>query len=382
MDVIGIISSYQIGGKVNYLVYLGHPAHYHFLKHTIKDLEAMGHKVDILIKTKDILEELLKNDGVTYLNILPEGRKQNKFSIIKALLKRVLRLYRITGKKKYALMIGSEPSIGQVGWLRGIPSIVYLEDDLDVVPEFAKLAFPFAKDILSPISCDLGKWKKKQIAYHGYQKLPYLHPKVFKPDFDVFSKASGITDPNEKVFFIRLSSLSAHHDFGIKGLSDQLLDKVVGSLSKKGKVFISSEGECPEKYKHLELTIHKNDIHHFLFYCSMLVCDSQSMTVEASMLGVPSIRFSDFAGRIGVLEELEKKYGLTYGFKTNDPESMMQKIEELLLMDNIRETFQERRQKMLSEKIAVSEFLTWYMANYPKSREEFKKDPKVQFQFR
>ena len=39
----------------------------------------------------------------------------------------------------------------------------------------------------------------------------------------------------------------------------------------------------------------------------MLVCDSQSMTVEAAILGIPSIRYSDFSGRIGVLEELEKR---------------------------------------------------------------------------
>ncbi len=35
------------------------------------------------------------------------------------------------------------------------------------------------------------------------------------------------------------------------------------------------------------------------------------MIAEAAVLGTPSIRFNDFVGKLGYLEDLEHKYGLT-----------------------------------------------------------------------
>ena len=43
------------------LIYLGHPAHFHLYKFVIANWRANGHNVLILIKKKDILEDLLKN---------------------------------------------------------------------------------------------------------------------------------------------------------------------------------------------------------------------------------------------------------------------------------------------------------------------------------
>ncbi len=62
-------------------------------------------------------------------------------------------------------------------------------------------------------------------------------------------------------------------------------------------------------------------MHHVLSFASLLICDSQSMSVEAAMLGVPSLRYSSFSGRISVLEELEHQYGLTYGINPEHPET-------------------------------------------------------------
>lgn len=39
---------------------MGHPAHFHLFKNTIILLKEAGHDVKILIKKKDILEDLLK----------------------------------------------------------------------------------------------------------------------------------------------------------------------------------------------------------------------------------------------------------------------------------------------------------------------------------
>jgi predicted glycosyltransferase len=117
-------------------------------------------------------------------------------------------------------------------------------------------------------------------------------------------------------------------------------------------------------------------------FASMLISDSQSMSVESSMLGVPSLRFSDFAGRISVLEELEDKYGLTFGIETSEPDKLLDRISSLLSLPNIRSEFQKRREIMLSDKINVTKFMTWFIEMYPDSHKCIKENPDYQLRFR
>ena len=97
-------------------------------------------------------------------------------------------------------------------------------------------------------------------------------------------------------------------------------------------MLISSETEIDERLRKYQLKIKHTDIHHVMAYASLLISDSQSMSVEAAMLGVPNLRFSDFSGRISVLEELENVYGLTTGVKTNEPKRLIDETEKLLAM--------------------------------------------------
>jgi uncharacterized protein len=166
---------------MNILVYFGHPAQYLFLREAMKQLKA-EHSITILIKTKDILENLLTNDGFEYINILPKERGNTKLSILTSLLKRNLKLLPIILRTKPKLMIGTDASIAQMGFLLGIKRITITEDDYSVIKTLAKLTYPFTSTILCPTICDVGKWREKKIGYEGYMKLAYLHPKYFKPN--------------------------------------------------------------------------------------------------------------------------------------------------------------------------------------------------------
>ena len=119
-----------------------------------------------------------------------------------------------------------------------------------------------------------------------------------------------------------------------------------------------------------------------MYYATMFIGDSQTMTSEAAVLGTPSIRCNTFVGRIHYLEEEEYKYGLTYGFRPDQTEAMFQKIEELLVMPNLKQEWQARRQKMLSEKIDYSRFLTWFIENYPESARIMRENPDYQWRFK
>lgn len=164
-------------------------------------------------------------------------------------------------------------------------------------------------------------------------------------------------------------------------MDDELARIVVKKLSAHGNVYITSERELTKHIESYRLKINLLDIHHIMAFAALFIGDSQSMSVEAAMLGTPSIRYSSFSGRIGVLEELQEKYELTYGIQPNCSDQLLSKIDELLSDSQTVELFKERRLKMLQDKIDVSAFFTWFISNYPNSLQIMKEDPNFQLSF-
>lgn len=361
------------------LVYIGHPAQYHFAKHTIRNLQRDGHEVKILIKTKDILEQLLKEDRLEYRNIQETVRKNTKWGILKASLERSWIVLQEAWRFKADLLMGTDSSVAQAAWLLRKPAITTLEDDVEIIKNLARLTYPFTTDILVPSVCQVGKWEKKKIGYDGYMKLAYLHPNYFKPSKATVEKY-GIRD---KYVLIRLAKLAAHHDAGIKGLNAKIVENIIGTAEKNGyRVLISSETDIDKSIKKYQLHIRHTDIHHVMAFASLLISDSQSMTVEACMLGVPNLRFSDFTGRIRVLEELEHHYGLTIGIRTDEPKRLVDETEKMLGNVSNKEQYLQKRQQMLKDKIDVTAFLTWFVKNYPESKRIMKNNPDYQYIFK
>ena len=124
---------------------------------------------------------------------------------------------------------------------------------------------------------------KEKIGYNGYMKLGYLHPNVFKHNNEVINNYNL---PKDYVL-IRLSGLDAYHDLDAKGMSKEVLNKIIKILNSNSmKFFISSEKPIGKKYKANLLTISPNDMQDVLFNSSLLVSDSQSMSVEAAILKI------------------------------------------------------------------------------------------------
>ncbi len=113
-----------------------------------------------------------------------------------------------------------------------------------------------------------------------------------------------------------------------------------------------------------KLKVSPEKAHSLIAYATLFLGDSQTMSSEAAVLGVPSLRCNSFAGRISYLEEEEKKYGLTYAFLPEDFNKMLIKVKELLNMPDLKKEWQERRHVMLSDKIDVTAFWVWFVENY------------------
>lgn len=361
------------------LFYMGHPAHFHLFKNIIRNLERKGNQISILIKKKDILEDLLRNGKYSYHNILPEGRKDNKVGIALGLIKRDLRLLRFCLNSRPDILVGTSSEIGHVGTLLKIPSINVNEDDADVVPLFSKISYPWSTYVLSPSVCNNGKWELKTVKYNGYHELAYLHPNHFTPDKKIVESYFSADSP---FFLIRFAKLSAHHDAGIRGISDEIAKTIIEKLEPFGRVYITSERSLTPDFEKYRISINPLDIHHVMAFASMYIGDSQTMAAEAGVLGTPFIRFNDFVGRIGYLNELENKYKLGFGVKPDHPKKLLEVISEILVMPDYKNIFQARRIQMLKEKIDLAEFMTWLIEGYPESITVLKITPDYQYNFR
>jgi len=356
------------------LIYCGHPAQYHFFKNSIINLERKSIETLLAIKTKDILVDLVKADRKEYVNILPRGRKSSRLGIAMGLLTRFIRMVVVLSRYRPDLVVGADPGVAWASYFLRIPHISAFEDDESIIKELAVLTFPITSTILIPTSCNVFSYTDKVVKYKGYMKLAYLHP-------DYFSQVKFFKDNNPESVLIRVSGLDAFHDFGKLGLEEDILDQIIRLLIPRFCVQISSEKPISSKYDEYILEINPENIHRTLEKSTLLISDSQSMSMEAAMLGIPSVRYNDFAGKIGVLNELESVYGLTFGVNTNNPDQLVSIISNLIGIPSLRIEFQKRRKIMLLDKINVTNFLTWFLSDYPKSHNTMRVDPAVQNKF-
>jgi len=338
---------------MNYLFHLGHPAHFHLFKHVITDLRAAGHTADILIKKKDVLEDLLKASGWEYFNILPEGRGDSKLGLALGMAKRDWRMLRHCIKRRPDVLIGTSVEISHIGKLLGVPSINVNEDDWDVVPMYAKLAYPLATRILAPVGCRMGKWEYKTAHYDGYHELAYLHPERFTPDPAIPRQYFGSDEP---YVLMRFARLTAHHDTGISGITDELAQRVIDEIGDRCKVWITSERPLSPRFEGHRICIKPIDMHHVMAGAEFYIGDSQTMAAEAGVLGIPFIRHNGFVGRISYLDQLENTYRLGYGIPAAEPEQVLETLSLLMTQTERNTLWKERRARMLSEKIDVTAY--------------------------
>jgi predicted glycosyltransferase len=357
------------------LIDIGHPAHVHLFKNFAWIMEKKGHKILFTTRDKEVAIQLLKAYGFDFISF-GEPYKNIKGKLFGLLKFNSLMLKEALKFKPDIFISHGSMYAAQVSWLLRKPHIS-LEDTGNL--EQIRLYKPFTKYILTSdiFGQDYGK---KQIRYTGYHELAYLHPNYYKPDDSVF-KFLGL-NKSEKFVILRFVSWKATHDIGHKGLSLEIKKRTVNELSRYANVFITSEAELSEDLRKYQITIPPEKIHDALSFATLLYGESATMASEAAVLGTPAI-FLDNDGR-GYTDEEERKYGLVFNYTESlkDQDKSIQKAIELLQLPNLKQEWQKRRQKMLSEKIDVTAFMVWFIENYPESAKIMKENPDYQWNFR
>lgn len=379
------------------LVQLAHPAHFHYYKNSIKQLQKDGHNVVLVLTTKDILETLVKDAGFEYTNIMVKSHKNSKIGYLYDMIVRCIRILLLTLKHKIDLLTGSTIEISLIGWLLRKPSINIGEDDAAVVQKYINMVAPFIDVRLTPVVCNDGKLEPHSVHYPSNMELGYLHPNHFKADKTIV-EGYGI-DTEKPYFILRFSSLNAHHDDGIKGINTAIAQRLIDILSPHGEIYITSERELESQFEFYRIRINPLDMHHVMAFASLYIGDSQTMAAEAGVLGTPFVRFNDFVGRIGYLRELEDVNQLGYGIhatllnedspirltngqvQPSGTEALYKTVEDIVAMsaDERQRIFTTRRERMLSEKIDYAKFLTWFIEHYPASAKETKDNQNPEF---
>lgn len=358
------------------LIDIGHPAHVHLFRNLYHRLKEQGNEVFVTTQEIQIVKELLNFYLIDY--IVVGQKKKGLFGKGLSVIYRTLLLSSFILRKKIDICIGSTASIVQAAFISFKPSI-FMDDDDDPIELFVvKTAHPFASVILSPKGTI--RKSKKTIYYNGYHELAYLHPFRFIPNESIIQKYS--LTAKDKYFVLRFVALTGHHDKGQEGINMVKKRELINLLTKKGRVFITSEKPIEPEFEQYRIPVSPEEIHHFLYYATMFIGDSQTMSSESAVLGTPSIRSNSFVGKISYLEDEEHNYGLTYGFKPENFNNLLLKVEELLANPNLKELWQEKRLKMLKDKIDVTALMVWFIENYPESANIMKENPDYQHQFK
>lgn len=361
---------------MNVLIDINHPAHVHLLRNTYSMLVANGNNVIVTVKEIPSAVKLLDLYGIPYVNI---GKKDD--ALAKKGLDQLmfdLRILKLVREHHIDLGIGSSINLPHVSKLSRMKSIVLDDDDDDAEPLFVKFGHPFADAILTPSA--IKRKSKKAVYVDSYHELAYLHPNRFTPDPTVLREAG--LEEGEPFFILRFNAFKAHHDVGAEGLSIENKRRLVELLKARGKVLITTERNIDDEFKPYQMKVSPEKAHSLMYYATMFVGDSQTMTSEAAVLGTPAVKCNTFAGRLAVPNELEQKYGLCYSFLPTQQDAFFAKIDELLAMSNLKEEWQKRRQRLLTEKMDYSGFLVWFLEHYPQSRRILARQPDIQSQFK
>ena len=354
------------------LVDIGHPAHVHYFRNFISIMQGKGHKFLVSARDKEVTHSLLDHHQIEYVS-RGTGRKGfigKLFYLIEADYK----LFKLAKKFKpdLSLSFGSAYA-AQVSKLLGVPHIAF--DDTEHAKLEHLMYVHFTNCILTPnpFKKDFGD---KHIKFDGSMDIAYLHPKYYESNIKYLEELKLV---GKTYFFLRFVKWDATHDIGQSGISVEGKNKIIKLLTKYGEVLISSEDNLPSEFRKY---IYQGDpfkIHTIIQYSSLFIGESGSMATEAAVLGTPSIMVNTSAKYFGVFEHISK-FGNLFYYDNDIP--AIEKIKDLLSNHDFKKNSIKNAQEYIQQSINLTDFMVWFIENYPNSFRTMKENPDYQYNFK
>jgi len=343
---------------MNILIDIGHPGHVHLLHPLAEELKGRGHRVFYSVRDIPVAKRLMEHYGMTpWIDL--GGKRDSLVGKAFIVLQQDCRILRFVQKNHIDIGLSSGLVLSQVSRLTKMRSFVFDDDDDEAEPLSVKYEHPLSDVVFTP-DC-ISRKTPRAIYYPGTHELAYLHPRRFMPDPTVLQHA-GIGD-GERFFIMRFVALKGHHDVGQQGLTRDQKQQLVDVLKPHGRVIITSERAIEPEFEPYRLPVPPEEMHSLMAYSSMFVGDSQTMTSEAAVLGVPALKCNTFAGRLSVPNMLENKYKLCFAYTPNQFGDMLAHIRQLLACnpEELKAEWQVKRKRMLDDMIDPTEFFINYI---------------------
>ncbi|MBM3456492.1 MAG: DUF354 domain-containing protein [Bacteroidetes bacterium] len=359
--------------KMKVLVDVGHPGHVHYFKNVWKTLRDRGHEFLFIAREREVISQLLNSYNIRFLNRGKGGDSKLGKLLYMLYADAFILNASIKFKPDLLLSFGS-PYTAHVSRLINVPHVALNDTEhTDVVHK--KFTYPFTDTIITPHNYQ-HKLGPKQIRINCTIEYFYLHPKFYRPDISIY-QLLGIS-PKTKYAIVRFVSWNAFHDTNQLGLTLSQKRDIVSLLKQKYKVFISSERAIEPDFEAYQIKIPPHRMHDALAYASIFVGESGTMASESAMLGTPVVYINSLPLMCYLL--MEQEYGILKHFSSGD--GVFDYIVQIFQNDYLKEEATQRRDKMLSGFINPTEFLGWFIENYPKSCEIMKDNPDYQYTFK
>lgn len=354
------------------MIDIGHPAHVHYFRNFVKIMESKGHKFLISARDKEITHALLNDYNIKF--VTRGSGRSSLFGKLIYILEADLKLFNLLRKFKpdLCLSFGSAYA-AHASKLLGVPHIAF--DDTEHAKYEQLMYVPFTGCILSPETFRKN-FGKRHIKFAATMDMAYLHPKYYRPDTEYLEK---LQLKDKRYFLLRFVDWIASHDSGQFGFSVEGKSKIIKLLAKNGEVIISAECELPDEFIKYLFKDYPHQMHTLLQFATLFVGESGSMATEAAILGTPSVMVNSSAEHFGVFEYL-RNYGNLHFF--NDENEAIEKIEHLLSAANLREISIQNAQEYIKQTINLTDFMVWFVENYPDSFKTMKEDPDYQYNFK
>jgi len=353
---------------------IGHPAHVHYFRNFIRIMKGRGHEFFVSARDRSIIFSLLDKYEIPYFN-RGKGRDGIAGKIWYMIGADIKLLSKAATFKPDIFISFASPYAAQTAWILRKPHIAL--DDTEHA-RFGHLFYrPFSKVFLNP-SCFTKKFGRRQILLNSYSELFYLHPNKALRNPGIRS-ILGLSE-TEPFALLRFISWKANHDLGHSGLDIKTKKELVNVLIENNyRVLISAETDNKDPYFEKYMIKHPPElIHNVMEHAGIMVTEGATMASECAMLGTPAIYVNSLDA--GTLREQEDRYQLIHGFRS--PEGVIEKVTEIINLPDVKNTYRLRKERMLSEKIDLTDFLVWFVENFPESVKTMRENPEYQNRFK
>jgi predicted glycosyltransferase len=332
--------------KKKILIDINHPAHVHYFRNFINEIQLKDFEVYVTNRDAPIINILLDSYGIKHITRNKRPIKSARWKSILYLIGMIRAVFKVSLKVKPDFYIGFASSACAVNsFLFRKPSIII--DDTEHNHFNHKLYSTFCSDILTPFYFEK-EINKKQIRFNAFVEQFYLHSSYFVKNNEI--------DQSNPYCLVRFISYDAWHDIGIsKNQNLETKKELILELSKKIKVYVSSENDNDKTFDNYKMNIHPKEMHQMIANAKFVISEGATIASEAGILGVNYFYINPL--KVGYINYQIKQFEHANSCSINELLDLV-KNDKLILEEGDLE-------KIESKCIDPTLFLVNYVLNYP-----------------